>query len=303
MPVPSGSDGGTSHGGRDLRGWAAVGAACFFTLSLRRWADLRAGASDLGIFDQATWLMAHGRAPFVTNIAINVFADHVSAVLLLFVPLYRLVATPVWLLAAQAACLGLTVLPARRLADHFGAGRGWATVFVLANPFMWNAAVNDVHPVVFATPAGGVAAARGPPRRPTGRNRRCGPHRPVPADTVTVLVGAAIPAGPRVRRRLLWLTPVPLVVSQVLPHVLGTWQTFERYSGRLGTSPTDALVHPWRLVLLVPTAALQLFSWWLPVGFLPLRRPAGLPPQRWARRRCCCRRGAAWPNRGGITVR
>jgi len=152
-------------------------------------------------------------------------------------------------------------------------------------------------------PGGGVAAARGPPRRPTGRNRRCGPHRPVPADTVTVLVGAAIPAGPRVRRRLLWLTPVPLVVSQVLPHVLGTWQTFERYSGRLGTSPTDALVHPWRLVLLVPTAALQLFSWWLPVGFLPLRRPAGLPPQRWARRRCCCRRGAAWPNRGGITVR
>ena len=42
---------------------------------------------DLGIFDQAVWLMSRGRAPFVTTIGIDVFADHVSPVLLAFVPL------------------------------------------------------------------------------------------------------------------------------------------------------------------------------------------------------------------------
>ena len=47
----------------------------------------------------------------------------------------------------------------------------------------------------------------------------------------------------------------------------------------------DALTHPWRLSLVVPTAIWQLLLWLLPVGFLPLRRPrwmlalivAGLP--------------------------
>ena len=168
----------------------------FFALSLRRWVDLRAGASDLGIFDQAVWLMAHGRTPFVTNIAINVFADHVSAVLLLFVPLYRLVATPVWLLAVQAVCLGLTVVPARRLADHFGVGRGWATLFVLANPFMWHAAVYDMHPVVFATPAVAwllLAVVRDERRAATVAAALIALCR---ADTVTVLLGAAILARP-----------------------------------------------------------------------------------------------------------
>ncbi|MBS1837646.1 MAG: DUF2079 domain-containing protein [Actinobacteria bacterium] len=253
--------------------WAATGSLLFLAVAVRRWSNLKAGASDLGIFDQAIWLMSRGHAPFVTTIGIDVFADHVSAVLLLFVPLYRLAATALWLLVAQSVCLGLAVIPARRLADSFEVGRGWATLFVLANPFIWSAAIYDVHPVVFATPAVAwlLLAVRHDDRRSaTIAAILIALCR---ADTVVVLAGAAILAQPRTRRRLLWLIPVPLIAAQVVPHLLGTWQTFERYYGKLGDSPFDALTHPWRLGLLVPTAALQLLSWLLPVGFLPLRRP------------------------------
>lgn len=261
-------------GGSDRRGWGwvALGTTVFLAISLRRVLDLRAGASDLGIFDQALWLMSHGRAPFVTSIGIDVFADHVSAVLIALVPLYRLTATPFWLLATQAACLGVTVLPARRLADSFGVGRGWATLLVLANPFVWSAAVYDVHPVVFATPAVAwllLAVRRDDRRSATVAGILIALCR---ADTVVVLAGAAILAKGRTRRRLLWLIPVPLLAAQLVPHLLGTWQTFERYYGRLGDTPLDALTHPWRVALLVPTAAFQLFTWLLPAGFLPLRR-------------------------------
>lgn len=262
----------------DRRGWAwaAVGAVLLLLPGWLRWRRLRAGASDLGIFDQAVWLMAHGRAPFVTTIGIDVFADHVSPVLALFVPLYRLTATPLWLLAAQAVCLGLTVVPMRRLADELGASRGWATAATLGSATLLSAAVYDVHPVVLATPAVAwalLAARRDDVRTATWAGVAVAICR---ADAVTALLGIALLAGPAVRRRLLWLVPVPLILSFVVPHLLGTWQTFDRYYGRLGTSPADALLHPWRLALVLPTAALQYGAWLLPVGFLPLRRP------RWA---------------------
>lgn len=260
---------------KDTRGWAwvAFGTVAFSAVSIRRWADLKAGASDLGIFDQALWLMSRGRAPFVTTIGIDVFADHVSPILAVFIPLYRLAATPLWLLVAQSACLALTVVPARRLAERFGVGRGWAALLVLANPFVWSGAIYDVHPVVFATPAVAwllLAAQRDDRRAATVASVLVAACR---ADTVVVLAGAALLTGARTRRRLLWLIPIPLIASQVVPHLLGTWQTFDRYYGRLGDSPLDALTHPWRAALLVPTAAFQLLTWLLPAGFLPLRRP------------------------------
>ena len=109
--------------------------------------------ADLGIFDQAAWLLAHGHAPYVTSIGLNVFADHVSPVVLLFAPLYWLAATPVWWLAAQAACLGLTIVPMRRLAADLGAPPWAATAAIVLSAPLLSAAVYDVHPVVFATPA------------------------------------------------------------------------------------------------------------------------------------------------------
>ena len=48
----------------------------FLHLQLRRVAQLGAYAFDLGIFQQAVWLMAQGKAPFVTVRGMNILGDH-----------------------------------------------------------------------------------------------------------------------------------------------------------------------------------------------------------------------------------
>lgn len=261
---------------RDPTGWswAGLAAATWFAFGYARYRNLHAGASDLGIFDQASWLLAHGKAPFITSIGVNVFADHVSPVIVLFAPLYRIIATPVWLLAVQAACLGITVLPMRRLADELHAPRWLATVGVVLSAPLLSAALYDVHPVVFATPAIAwlVLAAR--------RDDRASATIAAivivlcRADAATAILGAAVIALPATRRRLLWLWPLPLVASIVVPRALGSWQTFDRYYHHLGTNWGDFAMHPWRLggALVASTSLHQLLIWLLPVGFLPLLR-------------------------------
>jgi predicted membrane protein DUF2079 len=109
-----------------------------------------------------------------------------------------------------------------------------------------------------------------------------------------VLVGIAIVAAPRVRRRLLVLGALAVVAGAVVPDVLGNPGTWNPYYGHLGTGPVDAALHPWRVVeaLLSRDSFETLIYWLLPVGFLPVLRPrwlgavvvAGLPVMlsRWA---------------------
>src|SRR5438552_18607113 len=67
---------------------AAGLAVLVFALSWYRHATFRSGTLDLAGFDQAIWKMAHFHSPQVTTIGWNAFADHLSPVLMLFVPLY-----------------------------------------------------------------------------------------------------------------------------------------------------------------------------------------------------------------------
>lgn len=266
---------------------AAIFSGVWFAVGYVRWRHLRAGASDLGIFDQASWLLARGRVPFITSIGINVFADHLSPVLAVFAPLYRIAATPAWLIGVQAICVGVTILPLRALAHELGAPRLLAGVLVGASPALWSAIVYDVHPVVFATPA--IAWALLAARRDDVLAATIAGVLVVlcRADAAIALAGVAVVASPSVRRRLLWIVPVPLAASVLVPHALGTWQTFEHYYGHLGSGWPDALLHPWRIAaaLVAPGALLQVLLWLVPLGFLPLRRPrwftamfvAGLP--------------------------
>ena len=262
---------------RDTLGWAVAGAAAiaWFTLGYLRYRNDRAGASDLGIFDQASWLMSRGHPPFVTSIGIDVFADHVSPVLVVFAPLYRMAATPVWLLGTQALCLATTVVILRRLADELAVPRWLPTVLVVFSAPLLSAAVYDVHPVVFATPAVAwtlLASERRDLRQVSLAAVLVALCR---ADAVTALVGIAVVSAAPVRRRLLWLVPVPLLASILVPHWLGTWQMFDRYYPHLGSGWPDAILHPWRIVAaLASTGSLrQLVDWLLPVGFLPVLRP------------------------------
>src|SRR5205085_12307454 len=89
---------------------AAALALAVFALSWYRHATFRSGTLDLAVFDQAIWKLAHFHSPYVTTIGWNAFADHVSPVLLLFVPFYWVAATPLWLFAAQALAVGAAFL-------------------------------------------------------------------------------------------------------------------------------------------------------------------------------------------------
>ncbi|CAN5868071.1 hypothetical protein BH24ACT3_BH24ACT3_02640 [soil metagenome] len=264
----------------DRAGWtaAAVLAGAYLAVGWLRFHHLWAGALDLGVFDQGAWLLSQGRAPELTVLHENLFGDHLSLVMLLFAPLYRLVATPLWLLAAQAAALGLAVLPLRAIARHVGTDPRLATAAAaLSGPFL-AAAVFDFHPAVLATPAVAWAvlgAIRDDVRMCTLAGLAVALMR---ADLAIVLLGVAVVAAPACRRRLILLVPVPVVASVVVGALLHTEQTWARYYGHIGAGPLDAALHPWRLLeaLATQTALQTLFLWLLPVGFLALARP------RWA---------------------
>lgn len=264
----------------DLAGWVAAGllTSAYLVIGVLRIRNGWAGGLDLGLFDQGAWLLGQGSAPELTVIDDNLFGDHVSVVMVLFAPLYRLAPTPVWLVAGQALALGATVLPMRRLARDLGRPPMVATALVIASAPLLAASAFDFHPVVLTVPftTWAIGAARkGDTRATTFAAVAVALIR---ADAAVLLLGVAVLAAPNARRRLLLLAPLPLLVGALVPTLLHSEQSFARYWGGLGSSPGDALTHPWRVVpvLLSSGTVATLLLWLLPVGVLTLVRP------RWA---------------------
>jgi uncharacterized membrane protein len=61
---------------------------------------------DMGIHDQAVWLMSHWKSPFVTISGNPYFGDHLSWIMFLVVPLY-------WVFGSAKVLLGLQPLLVR----------------------------------------------------------------------------------------------------------------------------------------------------------------------------------------------
>ena len=72
---------------------------------------------DLGIFDQATWLVAHGKT-FITIRGLSFWGHHVNPGLLLFAPFYRLGAGPKFLDATMVVAYAMGARPVFRIAMH-----------------------------------------------------------------------------------------------------------------------------------------------------------------------------------------
>ncbi|HTN80980.1 MAG TPA: DUF2079 domain-containing protein, partial [Acidimicrobiales bacterium] len=67
-------------------GWSGV----FIVLGWIRQARFATFSFDLGIYDQAVWLLSRFHDPFVTVRGLEFFGHHVNPILLLFVPFYWL---------------------------------------------------------------------------------------------------------------------------------------------------------------------------------------------------------------------
>jgi uncharacterized membrane protein len=96
---------------------------------------------DLGIYDQATWLLSRGRAPFVTVRGLDLFAQQAAYIMALIAPLFRLWADPRLLLLLQVVFLALPAVVVYRLgARHLGhpaAGLAVAVAYLAYPGVQW----------------------------------------------------------------------------------------------------------------------------------------------------------------------
>jgi hypothetical protein len=206
-------------------------------------------AVDLAIFDQAMWSASRGHAAASTIVGGSLLADHFTPAFLVFVALYRLVATPIWMLVGQAAAAWAAVwILCRRtaLSDRATAVLGAA---LLAAPPVSYALLSDVHPVVFAVPfalAALVSAERGSGTRTVVFGLVAACFR-VEIGVATA-VGAALllPAAAPRRWWYLGVLGAGVAVALGLEQAWGAPGQWVVHYGQFGTSPVDALTHPWR---------------------------------------------------------
>src|SRR5581483_3895744 len=267
-------------------------AVVVFALAWYRHATFRSGTLDLAVFDQAIWKMAHFHAPQVTSIGLDAFADHFSPVLVLFVPLYWLAATPLWLFAAQALAVGAGYLALRPALDAAGTPRRAAGALAVAyvfSPLLWNAALFDFHPPTLAVPflLVGITCALTDRRR--GLILCCVAVLLLrddlgPAVAAMALVGALRPAaragsGRRLRLGLAGLGAGWTVFGSELGRFLGADRFWGYHYGYIASSPLGVLLHPVRSAVRLAGGVWRADNLLLVVAFLgpllllPLLKP------------------------------
>ena len=110
---------------------------------------------DMGIFDQAVWLISQGQTPFVTTRGLHILGDHFSVLLYLIAPLYRLSPSPKTLLTLQTIAMTLGVIPAYGLArkrlGREAYGLLFGLLYLLHPAHQWSITY-QFHPDTFATP-------------------------------------------------------------------------------------------------------------------------------------------------------
>jgi uncharacterized membrane protein len=102
--------------------WALV----FWRLGVLRHERFATFGFDLGIHDQAVWLLTHAHTPFITIRGIDVFGHHFTPIYWLFAPAYWLGAGPRFLLTLQVAGQVVGAVALYRLTlDLLGRGARW----------------------------------------------------------------------------------------------------------------------------------------------------------------------------------
>lgn len=255
---------------------AAAVAAGIFALSWLRHRNHWSGF-DLAIFDQGSWQLSEGR-PHISIVERHVLADHLSPVIYGFGWLYRLAATPAWLLGAQAVAIGAAVLPLRAIARHLGQPDRRATVLLVLSGPLLAAGLFDFHPSTLAVPFIAATLLYALQDRPVAAVVAAIAVGVCRADLAPAILAVAIVATPRVRW---WVAGVGLAsagAAAVVPGRFGETTGWDTYFGHLGDGPLDAALHPWRVAgqVLSPGALSVALLWVAAAGLVVVRRPRWL---------------------------
>lgn len=112
-------------------------------------------AYDLGVFQQALWLISQFEEPFNTVRGMHSHGDHFRPVDYLFIPLYLLSPSIYWAFLAQSLSIGLGCLVLYRLAQRELPTMRWVpplfALIYLLNPVVHNPLLWQYHPVVLAS--------------------------------------------------------------------------------------------------------------------------------------------------------
>jgi uncharacterized membrane protein len=142
--------------GRLVLALVVVYALAMSAATVRRHQSFHSNAYDLGIFDQVIWNTAYGDALMSSILGDrHYFSEHVSPILILLAPLYRLWADPILLLVLQTAALASGAIATYRIARHVLSSNPLATVFAfayLAYQPLRQVNTFDFHPEALATP-------------------------------------------------------------------------------------------------------------------------------------------------------
>ena len=258
-------------------------ATLLIVLSLVRFYKGYAG-SDLAILDQSIWLISEGRPAFSTILQESFLQDHFSPAVYLFAPLYRLLATPAWLLVAQGlAVLGSIWLIVARLRQSIGDLRaGLVGAALMVSPPVALALLYEVHLIVLGIPFA-LAAIWSIDDNKLGKATILG----LIAATFRIELGICVLMAclviPRLDRRR--LSPILTLTCYALVAIFiqggaGQRTLWEAHYGHLGASPLDIALHPWSLLSFLGSAAViyKLTIWSITNGFIAWRNARLLIP-------------------------
>ena len=134
----------------------ATDAIVLFICSSLRHALFQSTAFDLGIFDNALYLISQGQEPIVSFRGLHILGDHAAWILYPLAGLYKIHPDVHWLFAVQGLCLALGALPTWYLAIQAGLSKAQAygvAVAYLLYPVVFNTNLFDFHPEVIAIPS------------------------------------------------------------------------------------------------------------------------------------------------------
>ncbi len=123
--------------------------------SITRHINLNSGIDCLGFYSQVVWLFSNLEVPFSSFQGRNIFADHMTPILMFLGPFYKIYSDPITLLILQSALLSSGVFPIYWLAKDKLDNNFLAIslcIGYLLYPALQFANLYEFHPVNIATP-------------------------------------------------------------------------------------------------------------------------------------------------------